>query len=347
MGASELAKDAQETFPTLIKGLDYSCEEKAQAALQGQLLEVSLSLSRLCNMRCRYCFTNGGAPRENELTTEARKNILTEAAAIGAKTWYLAGDGEPMLDKDLLPLIDHANEKGLYVVMFTDGVLMDEELAQQFRDRGISIIVKWNSMDRKVFEDVTQHSNIEMVERDGMNVPKALHLLLEEGLAEQIPTRLGIETTILRQNQHEIAAMYEFCKRNNVYPHIERLFRGGRAKDNPDLFPENMEIIPPHLAADICSNRIHYMRYIRSDGEMFGCFNSDGEDPKFYIGNVRDKSLAELVELGNQQIGEMQARYPDSDCMCSTLGMLQKKEAQKGGKLTLPVLNEWDIRSEQ
>lgn len=339
MQSAELSTSARNAFPSLIKGLDYPCEEKAQAAIDGRLLEVSLSLSKLCNMRCKYCFTDGGMPRENELTTDERKKILTDAAKLGTKTWYLAGDGEPMLDQDLLPLIDHANEQGLYVVMFTDGVLIDEAKVREFRDRGISVIVKWNSMRKEVFEDVTQHSNIEMVERDGVAVPKALHLLLEEGLAEQQPTRLGMETVIMEQNKDEIAAMYGFCKRNNIYPHIERLFRGGRAKDNPDLFPQDLEGVPPHLAADICSNRIHYMRYIRSDGETYGCFNSDGEDPKFHIGNVRDMSLAELVERGNQQIQEMQSKYPNSDCLCSALGNLQKKNSAENTKKELPILD--------
>lgn len=298
--------------PDLIKGLNYTCKEKGSAPL----LEVSLSLSRKCNLRCEYCFTNGGEPRPNELTTNDRKKILTRAAQLGAKTWYLAGDGEPFLDIHLFDLIRHANSHGLFVVMFTNGMLIDGSVLNELMKSDVSLIVKWNSSDEAIFKKTTNCDRIKMVEYNGMRIPISLYLCLLRGFAEETPTRLGIETVVTRDNQSEISDMLRFCNEFNVYPHIERLLKEGRALQNPHIFPHEDALIPPHLVANICRRRFNYSIYIRSDGEAFVCFSSN---PLLYLGSIRQFPLDELISRRDRKASELQDIYGFPDCMCSAL----------------------------
>lgn len=271
-------------------------------------------------MQCAYCFTDAGKKRDNELTTGDRKDILRQASGLGTKTWYIAGDGEPLLDTDVLDLVDYANQRGLYVIMFTNGTHITEQLARRMKAQGISPIVKWNSLDAGIFQELTGYDNIKIVTRDGVSIPLALDILLNYGFAEGEETRVGIETVVTKQNQSDIPIMKQFCEKNNIYPHIEALLLEGRAVKNKEfLIPEDHHDIPAHLKADICGKRFTYSMYIRSDGEAYICF---GNDPRLSLGNIRDyPSLQDLVEKKDIQAKQILRNNPGlRGCVCQAMG---------------------------
>jgi MoaA/NifB/PqqE/SkfB family radical SAM enzyme len=303
----------------MIRGLNYTEPEKERS----RLLEISLSLSRRCDLDCLYCFTEGGIPRPNELTMNQQIAVLGQASLLGAKTWYLAGDGEPLLDPNFERLIGIANGCDLRVVAFTDGTLLDAARARRLKEKDLSLIVKWNSTNPETFKYLTgSRKEIAMVERDGMMIPNALNILLDEGYAGGTPTRAGIETVITAQNEQEIPLMREFCERNNVYAHIERMLLEGRARAYAaELTPgfvgvESLLQGKQHLEAAICPKRISYSLYVRSDGETYACFGSHQD---LHLGSVKQHLLAELLEKRDVKVAALRARFPNVACICAEL----------------------------
>src|SRR6185436_19828470 len=95
---------------------------------------VVWNLTRTCNLKCVHCYTDSAARRyPDELTTEQCKAVLDDLAEFKVPAVLFSG-GEPMVRKDLFELAAHARDKGLHVVLSTNGTLIDRETAQRFKD---------------------------------------------------------------------------------------------------------------------------------------------------------------------------------------------------------------------
>ncbi|ABD08115.1 Coenzyme PQQ biosynthesis protein E [Rhodopseudomonas palustris HaA2] len=100
-------------------------------------LAVLLELTHRCPLQCPYCsnpveLERGGA----ELTTDEWKRVLGELAAIGVLQVHFSG-GEPTARKDLVELVRHASDVGLYTNLITSAVLLTRERLAALADAGL------------------------------------------------------------------------------------------------------------------------------------------------------------------------------------------------------------------
>ncbi len=85
-----------------------------------------LSVTNDCNLSCRGCYACAQErEREQEMTIAEIKRIVREAVASGVGIIFLAG-GEPLMKEQILDL--PREHKDTLFVMFTNGLLIDEEL---------------------------------------------------------------------------------------------------------------------------------------------------------------------------------------------------------------------------
>lgn len=92
---------------------------------------VFCELTYTCNLRCTTCYNFSGQPREDEMTTTEWKIALEKIANANPKnrpTVIFTG-GEPLFRKDFFDLASYAKELGLYVQLFTNGTLIDNDVA--------------------------------------------------------------------------------------------------------------------------------------------------------------------------------------------------------------------------
>ncbi|MFW6039064.1 MAG: radical SAM protein [bacterium] len=95
---------------------------------------VVWNLTRTCNLRCVHCYTDSEAcAYAGELTTDQCKAVLDDLAAFGVPAVLFSG-GEPLTRPDLLELAAYAREKGLHVVLSTNGTLIRRQTAEHMRD---------------------------------------------------------------------------------------------------------------------------------------------------------------------------------------------------------------------
>src|ERR1035437_3367954 len=83
-----------EQFLEVIKGEDES----------HLLLSLGLTTAPGCNMRCIYCYNEGGSreagnPIRERMTLKDYGKAIREAAALGAESVIMVGVGETMMDK--------------------------------------------------------------------------------------------------------------------------------------------------------------------------------------------------------------------------------------------------------
>jgi len=107
------------------------------AETHGIPLAVLLELTHRCPLQCPYCSNPLELDRAgNELTTAEWKKVLSELAEIGVLQVHFSG-GEPTARKDLVELVQHANDVGLYTNLITSAVLLTREKLQALADAGL------------------------------------------------------------------------------------------------------------------------------------------------------------------------------------------------------------------
>ncbi len=101
---------------------------------------VVWNITSQCNLKCRHCYIEATeAANENEMTTEEGKAFIDDLAAMKIPVLMFSG-GEPLVRPDLFELAAYAVEKGLRIVLSTNGTLIDEFTAQLIKEAGFSYV---------------------------------------------------------------------------------------------------------------------------------------------------------------------------------------------------------------
>lgn len=101
-----------------------------------------LEVTRRCNLRCRYCFADGGTKETDPDIQEMKKAIRDIVSQCGEPLLQLSG-GEPILRDDLPELIRYAKEAGCsYVQINTNGIRLaqEPEYARSLAQAGLDIV---------------------------------------------------------------------------------------------------------------------------------------------------------------------------------------------------------------
>jgi heme b synthase len=108
--------------------------------IQPRLQLVAWEITRSCNLFCAHCRASSDYSHyENELSTKECLHLIDEILEVGQPILILTG-GEPLLRQDLLQIARYAVEKGLRVVIGSNGTLITKEAAARLKEVPISRI---------------------------------------------------------------------------------------------------------------------------------------------------------------------------------------------------------------
>ena len=121
-------------------GLSILESPKSAAETFGIPLAVLAELTHRCPLQCPYCSNPVELERAgSELTTDEWKKVLSELAEIGVLQVHFSG-GEPTVRKDLVELVQHATDVGLYSNLITSAVLLTRDKLAALADAGLAHI---------------------------------------------------------------------------------------------------------------------------------------------------------------------------------------------------------------
>jgi AdoMet-dependent heme synthase len=170
---------------------------------------VSWNLTYRCNLACEHCYLDaGGTPlvgTENfadrsELGTEECFKVIEEIAAFAPECVTILTGGEPLLRRDILEIVQRAAERGLWVVVGTNGVRITENLARRLAEagaRGLSL-----SLDAL---DPDRHDRFRRVRGAWQNTVDGAEILSRTGLP------FIVQTTAGSHNLGELEAIADFA----------------------------------------------------------------------------------------------------------------------------------------
>src|SRR5438067_13250503 len=167
-------------------------------------IEVSIEVTRRCPLSCQHCYNNLAmgdmGARNQELTKEEYFAILTELADMGV-IWLLFTGGEIFARKDFLEIYTFAKRKGFLITLFTNGILINERIADYLREfPPFSIEITLYGRTKQTYEALTQLPG--SYER----CLRGIDLLLQRGLP------LKLKTVGTKINRHEVVTMREFAE---------------------------------------------------------------------------------------------------------------------------------------
>ena len=121
---------------------------------------MRLSVTELCNLRCRYCMPEAGVckKRHEDMLTEDEMITAVEAAAsLGIKKLRITG-GEPLVKKNILSICERAaSVEGIEeLCLTTNGVLLPQ-LAASLKAAGVSRVnISLDTLRPERFEYITR-----------------------------------------------------------------------------------------------------------------------------------------------------------------------------------------------
>ncbi|MDP2919692.1 MAG: radical SAM protein [Dehalococcoidia bacterium] len=98
---------------------------------------VAWELTRRCNLFCEHCRASSTDEcYQNELSTEEGFKLIDQILEVGKPILILSG-GEPLMRRDVCEIARYATDKGLRVVMGSNGTLIDDGMARGLKESGV------------------------------------------------------------------------------------------------------------------------------------------------------------------------------------------------------------------
>ena len=270
---------------------------------------VSWNLTRLCNLKCPHCYLSAGKKADSELTTAECLSLMAEMQALGTEMVILTG-GEPLLRKDIYDLATAAAERGMWVVMGTNGVLLDDRVASKMVECGVQGVgISIDSIDPE------KHNSFRGGPNSWEYSVRALEVAKAHGL------EVLVQTTVMDMNREEIPQLIDFARELGAWSfNLYFLVQTGRGQRMNDLSADETETLlhglveaqesyRPMLVRSKCAPQFKRIAYetgkqgLESGGCMAGTeycrVTPDGDvTPCPYMtvsaGNVREQTFTEI-----------------------------------------------------
>jgi heme b synthase len=231
---------------------------------------VAWEVTRSCNLNCVHCRASSEkGPYPGELSTSKALEILDQIAMVGEPIIILTG-GEPLLRPDIFDLARYGTQKGLRMVMATNGTLIDSHIAEEIKASGIKrVSISLDGSSQK------EHDSFRKVKGAFDSALKGIEILKAAGIEFQI------NTTVTRHNANRIDKILEMVvELGAAAHHIFLLVPTGRARDmvNQEIdapeyerllhwFYEMRDKTSMHLKATCAP---HYYRILRQEAHAKG-----------------------------------------------------------------------------
>jgi len=174
-------------------GLNVLESRGSTAETFGIPLAVLAELTHRCPLQCPYCSNPVELERASgELSTEEWKKVLSELAEIGVLQIHFSG-GEPTARKDLVELVRHATEVGLYTNLITSAVLLTKDKLAALADAGLCHVqISFQGSEADIADRVAGFRNAHAQK------------IKAAGWARELDLPLTVNAVMHRQNLHQL-----------------------------------------------------------------------------------------------------------------------------------------------
>jgi radical SAM protein with 4Fe4S-binding SPASM domain len=164
-------------------------------------LRVMFELTYRCNFRCRHCYIPQSYKKRcnGELDTGKVFSILEQLRELGCFYLGFTG-GEPFMRQDAMKIFRQAKKNGFEIIIYTNGSLIDRELAEEIRRlRPNKVDITLPAFSKEAFQRITGSAGTYK------KVFTAIKLLAKRKV------NLGFKTCVLKENTSQIKKIQDFA----------------------------------------------------------------------------------------------------------------------------------------
>ena len=278
---------------------------------------VEISPIGACNHRCNFCAVDYIGYKPRKLDTSSLKKSLTRMGENGVKSVMYAGEGEPLLHKDIAEIVNHTKLSGIDAAFTTNAVNLNECFLDQCGKDISWIKVSFNGGDSKTYSKIhgTQES-------DFYKVVNNLKMANEWRIRNRSNLVIGLQSVLLPDNADSMENLVLLAKEIGldyvvVKPYSQHSFSETRVYQNLDYSPYMVAMSQltrhntPNFSVVIRENTIknwaakndgRYCKclatpslwaYIMSDGSVYSC-SAYLLDDRFLLGNIHVNDFSDI-----------------------------------------------------
>src|SRR6202166_4285154 len=274
-------------------------------------LALIAELTHRCPLHCVYCSNPLELnSRSNELSTDAWRNVFTQAAELGVLQADFTG-GEPLARPDLVDLVSAARTAGLYVNLITSGLPLDEARLERLVAAGLDHFqLSFQGARPEIASEIsgttTHAQKLRVLEwLRGRRVAITLNFVIHRRNMDQLPEMLAIAETS-SANRIEFANVqyygWAFANRENLLPTREQLDRSvellKRAEERLRGKIQVEFVVPDYYAKypKACMGGWgQKLMLVAPNGDALPCHAAQ-IIPGLHFDNLKDHSLREIWE---------------------------------------------------
>jgi radical SAM protein with 4Fe4S-binding SPASM domain len=185
---------------------------------------VVWNVTNRCNLRCKHCYISAENRRySDELSTAEAEEFITDLAEMRVPVLLLSG-GEPLIRQDVFHLSRFGTDKGLRVILSTNGTMITPEVARSIKESGMQYV--------GVSLDGLKETHDEF-----RCMPGALERALE-GIRNcmEFDIKTGIRFTVNRFNSEDLPGVIDLLEREGIPRFcMYHLVYSGRGREMVDM----------------------------------------------------------------------------------------------------------------
>lgn len=301
----------------------YEAKEEWEKLKKIYPIYVEISPYGGCNHRCTFCALDYMGYENIGLDFNILKSTVTNMAQNGVKSIMFAGEGEPLLFKDLDLIVEHCSKEGIDTSLTTNFVPLNKKAVHRYVENCSWIKVSLNAGTAKTYASIHQTKDLDF-DRVIANLEFALKYKRENNLK----CTIGVQMLLLPENKDEAIVLAKKCKEIGVdylviKPYSQHLSSDTDKYKNIDyskmmdikeevvkVSDDNFNVVfrantmKKHVKKQQSYNKCHstpfFWGYVAADGKVFGCSAYLGDD-KFCYGNIYDNSFEDIWESDKRE----------------------------------------------
>lgn len=211
-----------------------------------------LELCHKCNLNCAHCGSSLNVKEKvrhgRELTMEEKIAVINEVKTLGGEKLGLVG-GEPLMCDHWEEIAKYAKSLDFDLSMISNGMLIDDFMAQRIKDSGISLVAL--SLDG----DESFHNKLRRNNKSFKQVLKAAKSLIDIGV------QVNFITTIMNGNINILETIEDIIsKTGGSFWQLQIGVPMGTLKDNKELViePEQLLLVSDFILKAKKRNKVEF-----------------------------------------------------------------------------------------
>lgn len=292
-----------------------------------------------CNHRCSFCAFDFLQYSANSLQLDCFKRFINVAAKKGVKSILFAGEGEPLLHKNVIELVSFTKNKGIDVALATNGVMLSKDKSRKLLSCLTWLKVSLDAADKNTYAN-THGTNKEDFKAVITNLKETVKirnknkygcvigaqlLLIPENYKEvikfvQIMRDIGIDYAVIKPYSHHpsshnfINSKFSYKKTGFLEKQLERY-----SSDSFQVIFRRraMEGLNEKKAYKHCYG-LPFATHIAANGDVYPCNFFVGKK-EFSFGNICQESFLQIWEGSRRKkiMARINSKQDMNACRCS------------------------------